>query len=127
MLRLFEPEIAKVASEGFPDERCSTCAFRRGTLPNGSPTTQMDVLKCIMEQVPFHCHEAHRKGELCHGWFAATYAEIKAGAPPKLVNWKFSDEYTGAEEEQKAASPIAQTGGDSASINLASGDPLRAR
>ncbi len=49
--------------------RCSSCAFRVGThLPNNSPGTQMDALKCTMEGVPFYCHQKERKGCLCSGW-----------------------------------------------------------
>lgn len=67
-------------------ERCETCAFRLGTLPNGCPTTQMDALKCVMEHVPFNCHE--RPG-VCSGWLIAT----KAGGPERHEAWwPFSDE-----------------------------------
>lgn len=30
-------------------ERCPTCAFRKGTHPNGCVPTVMDALKCIMD------------------------------------------------------------------------------
>jgi hypothetical protein len=49
--------------------RCNSCAFRKGVhLANGSPETQMDALKCIMEGREFHCHEPAREGHLCSGW-----------------------------------------------------------
>lgn len=49
--------------------RCNSCAFRKGAhLANGSPATQMDALKCVLEGREFHCHEPPREGELCSGW-----------------------------------------------------------
>jgi hypothetical protein len=62
-----------------PDERCKTCAFRVGTVPNGCEQTQLDVLKCVIEQKPFHCHQ---HGQVCHGWFTVSVAlagKIPAG------------------------------------------------
>lgn len=67
-------------------QRCATCAFRQGTYPNGSPTTQMDALKCVIEGVPFYCHEDTR--QLCAG-----YALLRrASAGTAQVTWPFSDE-----------------------------------
>ena len=34
---------------------------------NGSPETQMDALKCLMEGVEFYCHQPDRAGHLCSG------------------------------------------------------------
>jgi hypothetical protein len=51
----------------FPElpPRCNSCAFRAGPhSANGSPQTQMDVLKCLMEGREFYCHEPSRKGML---------------------------------------------------------------
>ena len=49
--------------------RCSSCAFRAGNhLANGSPATQMDALKCVMEGIEFQCHDVHREGAICSGW-----------------------------------------------------------
>jgi hypothetical protein len=49
--------------------RCSSCAFRHGPhLANGSPATQMDALKCVIEGKPFYCHQHDRDGEVCSGW-----------------------------------------------------------
>lgn len=55
----------------FPElpPRCNSCAFRAGRhLANGSPYTQMDVVKCVMEGIEFHCHEPAREGAICSGW-----------------------------------------------------------
>lgn len=56
--------------------RCSSCAFKEGTYPNGCLATVADATKCLVEGVPFYCH--HKvKGlhpdervprTLCGGW-----------------------------------------------------------
>jgi len=71
MARLTDRSIATLALEGEEDDRCKSCAFRAGTVPNGCLQTQMDALKCVVEDVPFQCHQADRKGWPCHGWYAA--------------------------------------------------------
>lgn len=87
--RMTEPAIAELAAQGEPDERCSTCAFKAGTLPNGCLETVADAMKCGIEGEPFYCHDSRRKGETCHGWFAMRYAlDGKSGSVP----WKFSHE-----------------------------------
>lgn len=66
MARLYdiaERQLGAYADEG---ERCKSCAFRAGTVPNGCAQTQLDISKCSAEGIPFYCHQ-HR-GELCHGW-----------------------------------------------------------
>lgn len=74
LARLTEPAILDLASEGEPDDRCKSCAFRAGTVPNGCLQTQLDALKCVVEGVPFMCHHADREGHACHGWYAARVA-----------------------------------------------------
>jgi len=59
-------------------ERCRTCAFRVGTYANGSPQTTMDALKCVVEGVPFNCHE---ESKLCAGYIA-----LRAAAPSRGPN-----------------------------------------
>lgn len=68
-------------------QRCVTCAFRCGTYAGGSPTTTMDALKCVMEGVPFLCHEDTL--QICAG-----YALLRRSDPQRktAVNWPFSDE-----------------------------------
>jgi hypothetical protein len=46
--------------------RCRTCAFRAGSLPNRCEATVLDAHKCLIEDIPFMCHE--RKGKPCSGW-----------------------------------------------------------
>lgn len=73
LVRLTEPEIARLDAAGEPDERCASCAFRAGTVPNGCPQTTLDAAKCVMEDVTFLCHvqPAGTEKRVCHGWFAA--------------------------------------------------------
>jgi hypothetical protein len=58
----------------FPNQlpRCDDCALRAGTLPNGCPSTMMDVLKCVAEAEPFYCHKGVRDEadpkRLCSGF-----------------------------------------------------------
>lgn len=66
MARLYDIAEKRLGDMADPDERCKTCAFRAGTVPNGCPQTQLDISKCVAESIPFYCHQ-HR-GQLCHGW-----------------------------------------------------------
>ena len=70
MADLADRAVARLATEGESDERCKSCAFTHGTVPNGCLQTQMDVMKAVVENVPFNCHQADRKGWSCHGWYA---------------------------------------------------------
>jgi hypothetical protein len=67
--------------------RCASCALRAGPhLANQSPTTLLNMVKCVMENVPFECHEPHRAGELCSGW-----AMLMLTKPDELIEvpWDF--------------------------------------
>lgn len=71
--------------------RCNSCAFRQGEhTANGSPQTQMDALKCVIEGREFLCHEPAREGHLCSGWAMMMLA--KDSADFAEVSWPFSDE-----------------------------------
>ncbi len=77
MARLCDREVAKLIAEGeySEDERCKSCAFRLGTVPNGCLQTQADVMKAVMEHEPFFCHMTDVPGtEVCAGWFASVQA-----------------------------------------------------
>lgn len=75
MVRLTAPVIAQLVAEGEPDDRCSSCAFRLGTVPNGCPQTQLDAFKAVMEGVLFTCHmDPSPHPRACHGWYAARVA-----------------------------------------------------
>lgn len=82
LARFSDAEIEK-RRRVFPNhvERCATCAFRKGTLANGSSVTTMEALKCMMEGNEFMCHE--RTDYQCVGW-----AVLKSEKPVK-VPWDF--------------------------------------
>lgn len=73
-VKLAEKGVAIIVSEGEEDERCRSCAFTAGTVPNGCIQTQMDALKAIVERVPFLCHQADRKDRPCAGYYQAQVA-----------------------------------------------------
>lgn len=84
--QLAEKAIARL--DGELDDRCKTCAFRAGTVPNGCLQTQLDALKCVVEKKPFMCHHDLRMP--CFGWYAVSVAlkgKIPAGA---TVPWDMS-------------------------------------
>lgn len=95
MARMSDKAIATLVNEGEPDERCVSCAFRLGTVPNGCAQTQMDAVKAVIEDVPFLCHQADRKGWPCHGWYAARVAlsraeRVKGKFETTVCPWEFS-------------------------------------
>lgn len=102
LVRLVEPEIARLAADGEPDARCATCALRAGTIPNGCVQTLADLTKCIFEQEPFHCHHDNdRVGnptKVCHGWLAAIVYRV--GSPIKLP-WAFSHERVAMQDVER--------------------------
>lgn len=60
-------------------ERCATCAFREGTVPNQTAGTGMVALNCTLGIDPdrFACHHGMKDGtptKLCVGWIAARLA-----------------------------------------------------
>lgn len=85
--RLVEPAVAELARQGEPDERCTSCAGTYGTVPNGCIVAQADLTKCIVEGVPFMCHQANRKGWPCHAWYAVRATSKK---PNGIAPWPFS-------------------------------------
>lgn len=77
----------------FPDmkRRCASCAFRKGTFPNGCVATTMDAFKAVMEGVDFMCHHSPqdaegRHTEWCQGWFLLCSQQKGF----KEVPWEFS-------------------------------------
>lgn len=75
-------------------QRCQSCAFRAGTIPNGCPETVMDALKAAVEGVPFYCHQdLDDKGHptrWCSGW---AYTQQQHWRMPQIeVPWAFSIE-----------------------------------
>lgn len=77
----------------FPNmmERCASCAFRAGTLPNGCDETVMDALKCVIEGHDFMCHQSKGNSDPCMGWLLLVSRLKKFGKAP----WNYSlDDYT---------------------------------
>jgi hypothetical protein len=66
MARLYDIAERRLGASADPDERCKSCAYRAGTVPNGCAQTQLDISKCLAEAIPFYCHQDLKK--LCHGW-----------------------------------------------------------
>ena len=50
------------AAEDVPNlpQRCSTCAYRRGTNANNSGQTVADALECVGSRGTFYCHHGER-------------------------------------------------------------------
>lgn len=87
--RLVQPGIDQLIAEGEPDDRCKTCAFRAGTVPNGCEQTLADALKCAMEGSRyFVCHQDPKHQKLCHGYFAFRY--MNSDRTDIKVPWDYS-------------------------------------
>lgn len=85
LARFADQEAAAMqARAGCAPERCGTCAFRAGTVPNAMPGTLMDALHCIMEGRTFHCHERPHEGDrACAGYLLLRDAD----APAVVLDW----------------------------------------
>lgn len=92
LARFVEVEVATLEDAGRPvPEMCGSCAFRRGTLPNGCLTTLADAFKCVMEQETFLCHEEEPIGRACGGWAILRGASPKDSGPVEMP-WGYSTE-----------------------------------
>lgn len=88
----------RLAAQGVDvPERCSTCAFRVGTLPNGCVTSVMDAMKCMIEHEPFLCHHDKAQRTPCAG-FLAIMADAGPESQPGIAPWPFSDEVSATTE-----------------------------
>lgn len=90
-----EKGLLALMAEGETDDRCKTCAFRAGTVPNGCAQTQLDVFKCVIENKPFLCHQTSKNQNVCHGWYAARnlmrrMEKAKGPFPIRAVPYEFS-------------------------------------
>lgn len=109
MARLCDQEVKKLIAEGEyeEDERCASCAFRLGTVPNGCLQTQLDVMKAVMEHEAFFCHAVEAPGtKVCAGWFASVQAAKKH--PKVICPWPYSPPDDETQEQNK---PSSATGG----------------
>jgi hypothetical protein len=90
--RILGAEFARLADAMAPlhpeiPERCRTCAFREGTIPNQMAGTLVEAMHCVLgtDPAPFGCHHTLKDGEptqLCSGYLLARLApfdEVKAG------------------------------------------------
>jgi len=109
LARLADAECAALARDGEEDERCKTCAFRAGTVPNGCIQTQSDATKAVVEDVPFMCHQHQDKNgrydRICYGWFAVRRIIVRrervTGEKLPPCPWEFSPpDGDGAQHEQ---------------------------
>lgn len=100
----------------FPNhkERCKRCAFTQGTVPNGCLPTVMDVLKCVIDDIPFHCHQQFDDSgvptDLCAGWVIASSAcdsKLRDLMKPIVGDWELSCIY---DEESATPSTDASAG-----------------
>lgn len=95
--------VARLQAPDLPP-RCASCAFRAGEhLANGSPATQLDAMKCTIEQIPFYCHDVHRPDHICSGWLMMQLAHADGEA--RKVPWDF----VGGLENVRA--PVPENGG----------------
>lgn len=89
--RILGLEFAKLADHMAPlhpeiPERCKTCAFREGTIPNQMAGTLLQALNCTLgiDRAGFGCHHTLQDGlptALCSGYLLARTApfdQIKA-------------------------------------------------
>jgi hypothetical protein len=88
MAKMFDIAERRLGDMADPDERCATCAFRAGTVPNGCAQTQLDISKCVAEGIPFYCHQP-RQGQLCHGW-STTHIGLHDILPPLDCDYPLS-------------------------------------
>lgn len=93
--RFCEERIKKYAGTGMAvPQRCGTCAFREGTVPNGCETTVWDAMKCALEgKVRFMCHEHRRDDEppICAGYLLLANEGNPTTIKPEY-DFPFSDE-----------------------------------
>lgn len=80
------------SAKRFPNQkiRCTTCAFRGGSIPNGCEETLLDAIKCTMEGVSFYCHETKGCRALCSGWLQSQGVLI--GKSKLATPWPFTDD-----------------------------------
>lgn len=79
---------------GLVPVRCQSCAYRKGSYPNGCLSTVANALKCTMEREPFYCHhgmklkqdtDLQQPKSVCAGWLLMHRAE-----PPVEAPWPFT-------------------------------------
>lgn len=86
---------AEFARDGKPvPQRCSTCAFRAGTFPNGCLSTVADAFKCVMELDDFCCHDKDAMtpegAQVCVGWAILVGKTLREGKRPVEMPYGYS-------------------------------------
>lgn len=73
---------------GIVAKRCASCAFTKGTFPNGCLSTMADATKCVLEDRPFYCHHATADGiePICAGWLMLRGPNLT----PAVCPWPFA-------------------------------------
>jgi hypothetical protein len=71
-------------------ERCGGCAFRFGTEANTYGPTILDAMKCVLERVPFYCHEGplDKAAPICAGWALC----VERGGGVVEAPWPFAED-----------------------------------
>lgn len=89
LARLTDAALAQTRAEcpAFPDDRCQSCAYRGGTVPNGCLPTVMDALYSTLNREPFHCHQefdaAGQPVQICKGWLISL---VGLDLPPNAID-----------------------------------------
>lgn len=97
LARLTDVEEAKLRQR-YPNhkERCTSCAFRGGTFPNGCEITLMDAIKCVVEGKDFMCHEHFdargHPTQICMGYMIALSSGLSENPQMKeiVAPWEYS-------------------------------------
>lgn len=71
-------------------ERCASCAFRQGSVPNGCAPTLMDALKCLLEGKTFFCHCGSADAPHACAGYAAIVAADGDRSTPVRAPWSFT-------------------------------------
>jgi hypothetical protein len=95
--RLSAASLGDVDAPGMRNEMCASCACRHDTVPNGCLQTQLDLLKAVVQGVPFYCH-APRDGRMCAGWVAARASYVERPMPTHLVELIAQHEFSPPDE-----------------------------
>lgn len=90
---LYEAGLKSMGGDA-PDKRCSTCAFRKGTMASQCAGTTMDAFDCTLglgDNGDFNCHSGIGEGQepkaVCQGYVIAKLAPVSlaASALPSLL------------------------------------------
>lgn len=95
--RLEANSLVGLGLPGLRDEMCASCACRAGTVPNGCLQTQMDLLKTVVDGVPFLCH-APKDGRMCAGWAGVRAHHVAHPLPEAVIDLVNAWDYSPSDE-----------------------------